>query len=225
MNERNQRKQQFLGLALLIGATTGIVVMLVIGFPKPAVLPKADPSGDLDFPVPDFQLTERSGKTISRADLQGDVWIAAFVFTRCKGPCPQVTATMAKLQKELDLKNTAGLRFVTFTVDPERDDPKELRDYANNFLADPEKWYFLTGDEASIHNLLQKGFKVTARRKDKPEPGDEYEHSTKLAVVDKAGRIREYANGIESLISPTAKQDYLDGLERLKAKVRQLLQE
>ena len=65
-------------------------------------------AADISIPVPDFTLTERSGKKVSRDDLKGKVWVASFVFTRCTGPCPQVTATMARLQKELDLKNTAG---------------------------------------------------------------------------------------------------------------------
>src|SRR5215470_9833230 len=83
--------------------------------------------------VPAFDLTERSGRTVSDQSLRGKVWVAAFVFTRCTGPCPQVTATMARLQKELNLARRDDLRLVTFTVDPERDQPKELQDYARHF--------------------------------------------------------------------------------------------
>ena len=43
--------------------------------------------------VPAFELTERSGQTVSDATLRGKVWIASFVFTRCTGPCPQVTVS------------------------------------------------------------------------------------------------------------------------------------
>jgi cytochrome oxidase Cu insertion factor (SCO1/SenC/PrrC family) len=80
---------------------------------------------DIRFPVPDFKFTERSGKPVAKADLAGKVWVASFVFTRCPGPCPAVTATVARLQKELS--DDANIRFVTFTVDPERDNPAELR--------------------------------------------------------------------------------------------------
>src|SRR3954452_3323939 len=81
------------------------------------------PADDIRFPVPDFALTERSGKPVTKADLAGKVWVASFVFTRCPGPCPAVTATVARLQA--DLAGDPGVRFVTFTVDPERDDPAE----------------------------------------------------------------------------------------------------
>ena len=80
---------------------------------------------DLEIPAPAFQMTERSGKPVALDDLKGKVWVASFVFTRCSGPCPQVSATMARLQKELNLKETADLRLVTFTVDPDRDTPNE----------------------------------------------------------------------------------------------------
>ena len=48
---------------------------------------------------------------------------------------------MARLQSELAAE--ADLRFVTFTVDPARDDPGELRRYADHFHASPDRWLFL----------------------------------------------------------------------------------
>jgi len=41
--------------------------------------------------IEDFSLTERSGKTITKKDLEGKPWVACFVFTRCAGPCPRVS--------------------------------------------------------------------------------------------------------------------------------------
>src|SRR5215471_19542483 len=74
---------------------------------------------DLDFPVGEFALTERSGKPVTDKDLRGKVWIGSFVFTRCTGPCPAVTNTMARLQAELKDEMKAGtVKLVTFTVDP-----------------------------------------------------------------------------------------------------------
>ena len=48
----------------------------------------------------------RDGSTVRKADLLGKVWVASFVFTRCTGPCPQVTATMARLQSDLPADDT-----------------------------------------------------------------------------------------------------------------------
>lgn len=178
---------------------------------------------DLDYPVGAFSLTERSGRTVTEKDLAGKVWVGSFVFTRCAGPCPQVTAAVARLQAELPAAQYPDLRFVTFTVDPERDDPAELKKYAEHFRADPERWLFLTGDEATIHKLSHDRFKLAAGRKAGPDvkPGDEFEHGTRLAVVDKAGVIRGLYDGMRDERVQDAEQ-FEAGLARLKAKVKEL---
>jgi heme o synthase len=183
-------------------------------------------ASDISIPVPDFTMSERSGKRTSRDDLKGKVWVASFVFTRCTGPCPQVTATMARLQKDLDLKNRSDLRLVTFTIDPEKDTPNELKDYANSRQADPDKWLFLTGmPEADLHKLLHDGFKVTAQRAEKPGPGNEFDHSSRLAVVDRQGNIRGYFDGLPSGSGPDARADFEENMTALEARVQELLSE
>ncbi len=178
------------------------------------------------FAVPPFALTERSGKPVSNTDLSGKVYVAAFVFTRCTGPCPSVSATMARLQSELDLANEPDLRLVTFTVDPDRDTPDELRKYADHFRAHPDRWLFLTGQEDELHRLARDGFKIAADRTQnpKPEAGQEFDHSTKLAVVDKKGNVRGYYDGYAGKHDEGAK-GYEDGLKMLKATVAELLKE
>jgi protein SCO1 len=158
----------------------------------PPTLPAREQAPIL-YPLGDFTLTERSGRQVSKADLLGKVWVASFVFVRCTGPCPQVTTTMARLQQ--DVADLADVRLVTFTVDPARDDPAELRKYADHFHADKERWLFLTGDEKDIHSLLQDSFKVATVRNEKAKPGEEFEHSTLLAVVDRQGNVRGYGHG------------------------------
>jgi heme o synthase len=194
--------------------------------PAPTTSASTGNRPDLDIPAPAFTMTERSGKPVTRDDLKGKVWVASFVFTRCSGPCPQVSATMARLQKELKLSENPNLRLVTFTVDPDRDTPNELKEYANRYQADPEKWLFLTGlPEAELHKLLKDGFKVTAQRSTSQEAGDEFDHSSRLAVVDKHGTIRGYFDGIPSKSSPDADTEFEENLKRLREKVGQLLSE
>jgi protein SCO1 len=186
----------------------------------------SSPHADVEIPVPEFKLVERSGKSVTRDDLKGKVWVSSFVFTRCSGPCPQVTRTMAQLQKELNLSETPDLRLVTFTVDPDKDTPDELRRYAANFRADADRWLFLTGlPEAELHRLLKDGFKVTAQRSASPKPGDEFDHSSRLAVVDKRGNIRGYYDGIRPASAPDAAAEFDENLKRLKSKVAELLKE
>jgi len=203
-----------------------IACLPLLGCPSGFTPPTGTVRPDVDIPAPEFALTERSGKTVTRDDLKGKVWVASFVFTRCPGPCPQVSATMARLQKELNLRDTPDLRLVTFTVDPERDTPNELKEYAGRYQADLERWLFLTGpSEAELHKLLVDGFKVTAQRSKTAKPGDEFDHSSRLAVVDKRGTIRGYFDGMRAGDGPEAAADFEDNLRQLKEKVAGLRNE
>jgi cytochrome oxidase Cu insertion factor (SCO1/SenC/PrrC family) len=181
------------------------------------------PANFTPIPLPDFTLTERNGKPVSLADLKGKVWVASFVFTRCTGPCPKVSAAVARLQSEL-APTRPDLRFVTFSVDPDHDTPAVLAKYAERFGAKPGVWLFLTGKEGEVHKLLNEGFLVHAARNQSGKPGDEFTHSTKLVVVDKAGRVRGLFDGVKADWDDTGEQ-YETGLIRLAAKVDELLKE
>jgi protein SCO1/2/putative membrane protein len=162
--------------------------------------------------VGDFALRERSDRIVQRSDLSGKVWVAAFIFTRCAGPCALVSQSMARLQQAL-----AGLnevRLVTFTVDPEWDRPPVLRPYAERHGADPERWLFLTGERDEIYRLIRHDFHLGVDpTPDKDlKPGYEVEHSTRLVVVDGRGHIRGYFDGTQP-----------EALPELERKVRLLV--
>jgi protein SCO1/2 len=200
-----------------------LVAILICGCAPGTPSTPADPAQpDLDYPVGSFALTERSGRTVTDQDLRGKVWVASFIFTRCIGPCPAVTSSVAKLQEEF--RNEPGVKFVTFTVDPARDDLKSLREYAVSRNADPERWLFLTGDEATIHTLMRDQFKQPVERKSGPDvkPGDEFGHSSRLVLVDKQGIIR----GMFAGLPDEHFAGHFDADQaRLRIRIRELLSE
>jgi protein SCO1 len=140
--------------------------------------------------IDDFEFTERSGRTIRKADLLGRPWVVSFIFTNCAGPCYKVTSAMRELQDEF-LKDT-DLRLVTFSVDPERDTPEVLTKYANGFKADTDKWLFLTGDKAKIYNLINGSFLMPVMEADGEDrkPGFEIIHTTNILLVDDKGVVQ-----------------------------------
>jgi cytochrome oxidase Cu insertion factor (SCO1/SenC/PrrC family) len=176
------------------------------------------------FQAPIFELKERGGADVTSVDLQGKVWVAAFIFTRCKMGCEEVTATMVKLQSELNLAEADDLRLVTFTVDPERDTMDDLKAYATKVKSHPTKWLYLTGTEKYVRLLLKQGFKVTADKKEGGKPGDEFEHTTKLYVIDKFGNIRGSFDGKQGA-NDLDGQHYAHSQERLKTLVAELRKE
>jgi cytochrome oxidase Cu insertion factor (SCO1/SenC/PrrC family) len=108
--------------------------------------------------IPDFALTDQRGRLVRRSDLDGNVWIASFIFTNCPDECPLMTAEMARLQSDLAYMN--ALRLVSISVDPDRDTPAVLSQYAERFNADPGRWVFLTGDKRAIYRLAREGFRL-----------------------------------------------------------------
>jgi protein SCO1 len=159
------------------------------------VLAAAADSSDAFSTVAPFALTERSGRTVLREDLLGKPWVAAFVFTRCSGPCPKVTGTMRRLQDRLPKESAA--RLVSLSVDPEWDTPEVLSEYANGVGADPERWWFLTGPEKTIDELILKSFLSPVERASGADVpvGIRVSHRTQLVVVDRSGRVRGFYAG------------------------------
>ncbi len=144
--------------------------------------------------LPDFSLTAVTVDGTSPLDLaalRGRVWIADFVFTRCSGPCPMLTANMAGLQKKLPKK--VGL--LSFTVDPDHDGPETLTLYARKFSADPQRWFFLTGERAELVKLVRDGFLLPVVENAAASPGERFAHSTKFVLIDADGKIVGWYDG------------------------------
>jgi protein SCO1 len=144
--------------------------------------------------VPDFTLTDQTGAKFSSAALDKKVWIADFVFTNCPGPCPRMSSQMHQVQTALASDDT--VRFVSFTVDPARDTPPVLAAYAQHFEATPGKWFFLTGAIPDLNRMSRGVFMLG-------NVDGSLEHSTRFALVDRAGRIRGYYQTSESESIPT----------------------
>lgn len=191
------RKQLFLFYALCLcigGFAIGATLLQLAHPPEPPLAAVKT--------LPDFQLTERSGKTVALADLKGKVWLADFVYSTCPGPCRMISSRLAGLQTEA-LKNP-GVCLVSVTTDPEHDTPEVLRDYAKHFGAAPDRWLFLTGEKAKVYSLIRDGFMLAVVE----QPGAEQPivHSTKLMLVDKKGVVRNFYDGAADDASAEEKQ-------------------
>ncbi len=167
--------------------------------PTPTAESGVIPSGELRkySIVPPFSFTERSGKMITNRDLAGKIWIADFVYTTCPGPCPLITANMARLQNSI--LGDPNVQLVTFTVDPQTDTPAVLAKYADHFGADANRWWFLTGPEKPLDDLIQNGFlQVVQDNRGQPvQPGQfTVTHSTYMALVDGDGNVRGFYDGV-----------------------------
>lgn len=161
--------------------------------------------------VPDFSLIAQDGRALSLVDFKDKVWIANFIYAQCSGPCPTLTARMDAIQTAL-IAHRDRVRLASFSLDPLRDTPAVLTDYARRFHADTSWWFFITGpSDEQMHELVEKGFLQSV------VPGDDDNpmvHSNYVAVVDAKGRIRGFYDGLDPKSKP-----------RILSAVRQLVSE
>ncbi len=145
--------------------------------------------GDQGYALGPFRLTERSGRPVTEADLAGEVWVADFIFTRCKMSCPRITTVMKGLQGRLE---GTGVRLVSLSVDPEHDTPEVLSRYAQTFGADPDRWWFLTGKEDAVFDLILSRFHISvakAGESARAEGAEAVAHSDRLVLVDRGNTV------------------------------------
>jgi protein SCO1/2 len=186
-------KIRFLVLGVMV-AVLGIVIgtMLWIKLappPRSSSVQRSPLEGMNQFgSVPEFSLTERSGNQIGLKHLRGTIWIADFIYTSCQDTCPLQTAEMVRLQE--DFASQKGIKLLSFSVDPEKDTPEVLTQYADRYNADADRWLFLTGEREEIKSLVQNGFRLSAVTAS-PDNGVIL-HSPRFVLIDRDLQIRGY---------------------------------
>jgi cytochrome oxidase Cu insertion factor (SCO1/SenC/PrrC family) len=136
------------------------------------------------FEAPKFQMTDQNGQPAGDKALHGKVWIADFIFTHCAGACPKVTAKFVELQKEI---NDPEIRFVSFSVDPARDDPATLKEYGDKNNAGDMRWMLLRpADQKEILHVAQRMAAVAPSA----NAHDSILHTDFFILIDPDGKVR-----------------------------------
>ena len=155
----------------------------------PAALPAHEARGDKRLPVigpaPSFTLTSQDNKPVSLADFRGKVVAVTFIYTGCPDICPLLTQKMVDVQDALGALFGDKIAFVSISLDPERDTPEVLKDYAQFWGAKPEGWSFLTGSLDAVRDVTRRYGVFFAKSED-----GSVEHSQLTTLIDADGQIR-----------------------------------
>jgi len=165
------------------------------------ILTPADPAPDAALPryglLPVFTLTDQDGQPFGLNDLRGKVWVVDTIFTRCTAICPTLAGGMKQIQSALKRGGRFDdrVRLVSISLDGEHDSSDVLKQYAKAYQAQPGRWIFLTGGRGEVWPLVQDGMKLPVEQ---TEPGNDVSilHSGKMLLIDKAGVIRGYYDGL-----------------------------
>lgn len=137
----------------------------------------------------DFKLTNQNGEPVSLKSFDGHIFIVNFFYTNCPTVCSEMNKNLQFLADTY--RKNRMVKFVSITVDPQRDNAEALKAYAAKYKLPVGKWQFLTGDTSAVYNLARKGFLVNAVQLDK----DNFVYSDKLILIDQEKRIRGYYSG------------------------------
>ncbi len=152
-------------IVALIVATAGVAALTLL---RPAPATALTPDSNMDMlSIPAFTLTAQDGRTITRDDLLGGVTILDFFFSSCPFICPPMSRNMKHAQDKLA---DTGVRFLSVSVDPERDTPERLREYAREVGADTSVWTFATGPREVVTRILRDGLLLSEPVEDERSP-------------------------------------------------------
>ena len=85
--------------------------------------------------ISDFEFFSSNNSSFTKSDLIGKWTLMYFGFSRCPDECPTTMYQLSKLIKVLKEKNYQldNKQWVLVSIDPERDSPKIIDNYAKGF--------------------------------------------------------------------------------------------
>lgn len=128
--------------------------------------------------------TDQHGTERTLRSFEGRVQVVAMVYTSCAFACPRIMLDMKRIEAELGPEYAEGVAFIVVSIDPARDTPERLAEFAAGSRLDPARWTLLNGADGDIRELavlLGVQYRETA-------PG-EWVHSNLITVLDRSGEI------------------------------------
>lgn len=146
--------------------------------------------------LPDFALRQSDGTQLLPGELAGH-WTLVFIgFTHCPDVCPMTLTHLAHAQRQWEaLPEATRPRVLFVSVDPGRDTPDRLGDYAHAFHRDT---LAATADIPALEQFTRSLSMVFAKvplGEDAPPGAYTIDHSASLAVLDPQGRMAGVVSG------------------------------
>ena len=132
-----------------------------------------------------FKLTDQNGKLRSDADFRGQYALVFFGYTNCPDVCPTTLQTLTDAMTALGPK-ADKVTPVFITVDPERDTPKMMKGYVENF---GPTFIGLTGTSEQISQVA-RAYRVYFQKVPGKDGGPYLmDHSSIVYLLDRNGRF------------------------------------
>ena len=133
----------------------------------------------------------QEGDSIELKSLKGKVQIVAMIYTSCDYACPRIIADLKRIDQSLTGYKKENIGMVLVTLDPERDTPEKLKEFAQQNKLDSRRWVFLTSQESNILELA-----ALLNVKYRKELSMDIAHSNIISVLNQQGEVIHQQEGL-----------------------------
>jgi len=179
----------FVAVVLAVALAAGLAVATRLSAP-------AEPKAALVLPrsnaLPEFELLDALGNTVSRETFLDQWSLVFFGFTHCPDICPLTLQTLATAQRELAAAGQQPLpQIVLISVDPERDTPQLIGQYVAHF-GDGN-----LGVTGSLDELKKLTSALGIYYQKQPGDGESYavDHSAAVLLINPNGEFHALFSG------------------------------
>ncbi|UQB42624.1 SCO family protein [Thiomicrospira microaerophila] len=154
-------------------------------------------------PGGDFTLLSPKGE-VSLSDFKGKLVLAYFGYTFCPDICPTNLGNLSVAYRQLTQQQKDNLEILFISVDPERDTPQRLQQYADYF---DSNIIGLTSSPEVIAEVARR-YGAVYERVDDGSENYAVDHSAFTYVIDQNGILRE------QLPHALGSEQFLDAINR-----------
>lgn len=150
------------------------------------------PVGD-DLSTYNYRFVTETGDSVAfPQSFAGKILVVSYIYAHCPDICLITTSNMEKLRERIGKRD--DIVFLSISIDPRRDSPEVLREYADIRAIDTHSWHFLTGSKTTTDSLLERvGFYYRKSFTQLSDDGKEVyfiDHSDFITLFDTRGRSR-----------------------------------
>ena len=104
------------------------------------------------------ELVDQDGRSLKFYDevLKDNIVVISFIFTNCQSACPLMTRNLTMIRDMLREDERRSIQFISISIDPLRDTPSAMKEFAQKHEADIDGWLWLTGQPDDVNYITKR---------------------------------------------------------------------
>lgn len=145
----------------------------------------------INHSIKNFSFYNQDSTKVTRDTFDNAIYVADFFFTTCPTICPIMQNNLLLVYNEFS--ENKNVKYLSHTINPEYDNTKTLKKYAERLGVSSDRWHFVTGEIEDIYKIAKDSYMISALE-DENEPGG-FLHSGTFLLIDTNKNIRGIYDG------------------------------